>query len=100
MADPGDDNFFRDRYTFHIKTIQIFNKDGQPQWPPILAEQVNGSFDAYRLYDTSFVHNDGKIFYFKRIFKNKKASPPGTRKNEKKYQRQKSERKNLKTINV
>lgn len=34
----------------------------------MLAEQVFGAFDQVRLYDTAFVHNDNKIYFFKRLF--------------------------------
>lgn len=102
LTDPGEDNYFRDRYTFFIKTIQIYDKYGSIKYPPILVEQVIGSFDAYRLYDTSFIHNDGKLFYFKRIFKNKQASvsPLAGRKSEKKKQYSRSQSKNVKSMNI
>ena len=35
---------------------------------PVLVEQVFGNFDDYRLYDTSLIQNNGKLFYFKRLY--------------------------------
>jgi len=42
--------------TFYIKTIQFFDAKGEKINEPILVEQVFGSFDEYRLYDTSILH--------------------------------------------
>lgn len=54
---------------FYIKTFQVFNSNGEPLGDPVLVEQVFGSFENYRLYDTSVLHRGRKLYYFKRLFK-------------------------------
>ena len=41
---------------------------GEKKNDPILVEQVFGNFDEFRLYDTSYLHFEDKVYYFKRIF--------------------------------
>lgn len=53
---------------FYIKTFQVYNRYGEPIDDPILVEQVFGSFETYRLYDTSVLHRGRKLYYFKRLF--------------------------------
>jgi len=53
---------------FFIKTIQVFDKVGNPLTEPILMEQVFGTFDSFRIYDGSFLHSDGKLYFFKRQY--------------------------------
>ena len=53
---------------FYIKTIQFFDGKGEPKKNPILTEQVFGNFDEFRLYDTTHIHYEDKVYYFKRIF--------------------------------
>lgn len=56
--------------TFYIKTLEVLNKYGKSLSAngPILVEQVFGNFDQVRLYDTSYVQNKEKIYFFKRHF--------------------------------
>lgn len=46
----------------------MFDKEGYAIGDPVIVEQVFGVFDNYRLYDTSLLHRDGKLYYFKRLF--------------------------------
>lgn len=59
-----------DQQSFYIKTLQIFDKEGNELDDPILVEQVYGNFDSYRLYDISTLHYKDSLYYFKRIFIN------------------------------
>jgi len=56
---------------FFIKTLQVFDKFGKPVSEPILLEQVFGTFDSFRIYDGSFLHSNGKLYFFKRRFMTK-----------------------------
>ena len=57
-----------DSQCFFIKTLQIFDKEGNALDDPILVEQVYGNFDSYRLYDISTLHYKDSLYYFKRKF--------------------------------
>lgn len=67
----GEDN--SDDQSFYIKTLQIFDKEGQALDDPILVEQVYGEFDSYRLYDISTLHYKESLYFFKRIYVNLSA---------------------------
>ena len=60
--------------SFYIKTLQIFDKEGNELDDPILVEQVYGNFDSYRLYDISTLHYKDSLYYFKRIYINNDSS--------------------------
>ena len=64
----SEDQFTLSNNFFYIKTLQLYNKFGEPVHEPILLEQVFGAFDSFRIYDGSFTHYDGKIYFFKRQF--------------------------------
>ena len=57
---------------FYIKTIQFFDEQGKKiNEKPILVEQVFGDFSDFRLYDTSIIKHNDKVYYFKRLFSDK-----------------------------
>ena len=55
---------------FYIKTLEIRDKfcKSLSETGPILVEQVFGDFDQVRLYDTSYIQNQEKLYFFKRHF--------------------------------
>lgn len=63
-----DELFTPSNNFFFIKTLQVYDKFGRPRMEPILLEQVFGTFDSFRIYDGSFLHHDGKLYFFKRLF--------------------------------
>lgn len=68
MAHLNQDEADEDSQCFYIKTLQIFDKEGNELDDPILVEQVYGNFDSYRLYDISTLHYKDSLYYFKRIY--------------------------------
>lgn len=66
-----DELFTPSNNFFFIKTLRVYDKFGQPLIDPILLEQVFGSFDSFRIYDGSFLHHNGKLYFFKRLFLDK-----------------------------
>jgi hypothetical protein len=40
-------------------------------------EQVFGDFSDFRLYDTSIIKNNDKVYYFKRLFTDKEPNAEG-----------------------
>ena len=66
-----DELFTPSNNFFFIKTLQVYDKFGRPQMEPILLEQVFGTFDSFRIYDGSFLHHNGKLYFFKRLFLDK-----------------------------
>jgi hypothetical protein len=50
---------------------------GKSLTDPILVENVFGSYESMRLYDTSFIQRGKKIYYFKRIYKSNQDSWDG-----------------------
>jgi len=58
-----------ERQSFYIKTLQVFDKNGEKLDDPILVEQVYGTFDSYRLYDISCLHYKDNLYFFKRLYK-------------------------------
>ena len=59
------------RFTFQIKTIEVRDKYGKNlnKKGTILVEQVDGDFDRMRIYDTSYLQNHNRLFFFRRVFK-------------------------------
>lgn len=74
MAHLNQDEADEDSQCFYIKTLQIFDKEGNELDDPILVEQVYGNFDSYRLYDISTLHYKDSLYYFKRIYINNNSS--------------------------